>query len=95
MTSSQVEGIGYGRSPAWAHLTPTVNKFQGSLLAQPGQCDIRVKLLTKALLKQLPPLYATEGQSDPLIICKFFYPDFGWTWYVVEVRHVGVGKIAL
>ena len=43
-----------------------------------------MKLLTKALLKQLPPLYATEGQSDPTVICKFFYPDFGWTWYAIE-----------
>ena len=43
-----------------------------------------MKLLTKALLKQLPPLYATEGQPDPTVICKFFYPDFGWAWYAIE-----------
>ena len=43
-----------------------------------------LKLLTKALRKQLPPLYATEGEADPLVICKFFTPDAGWTWYAIE-----------
>lgn len=43
-----------------------------------------MKLLTKTLLKQLPPLYATEKQDDPMVICKFFYPDFSWTWFVCE-----------
>jgi len=43
-----------------------------------------MKLLTKALRKQLRPLQATEAEEDPLIICKFFYPDFSWTWYAIE-----------
>jgi hypothetical protein len=43
-----------------------------------------VKLLTKELRKRLPPLYATEGEKDPMVICKFFYPDFSWTWYAIE-----------
>ena len=43
-----------------------------------------MKLLTKALRKQLPPLYSTETQSDPMVICKFFYPSFDWTWYAIE-----------
>jgi Protein of unknown function (DUF2958) len=43
-----------------------------------------MKLLTEAILKQLPPLGATEEQADPLVICKFFYPDFSWTWYAIE-----------
>lgn len=41
-------------------------------------------LLTKALCKQLPPLYQTENEPDPLVVCKFFYPDFSWTWYATE-----------
>ncbi len=41
-------------------------------------------LLTQAVLKQLPPLYATEEQADPLVIVRFFYPDFSWTWYGIE-----------
>jgi hypothetical protein len=43
-----------------------------------------MKLLTKALRKRLPPLYATEHEPDPMVICKFFYPDASWTWYAVE-----------
>ena len=41
-------------------------------------------LLTKDILKQLPPLYSQENEKDPMIICKFFYPDFSWTWYAIE-----------
>lgn len=43
-----------------------------------------MKLLTKALKKSLPPLGATENDPDPMVICKFFYPDFHWTWYAIE-----------
>ena len=43
-----------------------------------------MKLLTKAIKQKLPPLYATENEKDPLVICKFFYPDFSWTWYAIE-----------
>ena len=41
-------------------------------------------LLTDDLRRKLPPLYATEGQPDPLVICKFFLPGTGWTWYAIE-----------
>ncbi len=43
-----------------------------------------MKLMTKALRKRLPKLYATENDEDPMVICKFFYPDFSWTWYAIE-----------
>ena len=43
-----------------------------------------MKLLTKKLRKRLPPLYATEKEEDPMVICKFFFPDFHWTWYAIE-----------
>ena len=43
-----------------------------------------MKLLTKALLKQLPPLCSSENDPDPMVICKFFYPAFHWTWYAIE-----------
>ena len=42
------------------------------------------KLLTEALRQQLPPLYSTEHEADPLVICKFFTPDANWTWYAIE-----------
>jgi hypothetical protein len=45
---------------------------------------ITMMLLTQELRRMLPPLYAGENDPDPLVICKFFYPDFGWTWYGIE-----------
>ena len=41
-------------------------------------------LLTKELLKMLPPLYSQENIKDPTVWCKFFTPDSSWTWYVLE-----------
>ena len=32
----------------------------------------------------LPPLYLTEMEPDPQVICKFFLPGFAWTWYAIE-----------
>jgi hypothetical protein len=43
-----------------------------------------MKLLTKELRRKLPPLYSQENVTDPMVICKFFYPDFSWTWYAIE-----------
>ncbi len=43
-----------------------------------------MKLLTEEIRKRLPPLYSQENNPDPLVICKFFYPDFSWTWYAIE-----------
>jgi Protein of unknown function (DUF2958) len=43
-----------------------------------------MKLLTKAILKELPPLGTTANEEDPMVICKFFYPDFSWDWYAIE-----------
>ena len=41
-------------------------------------------LLTDEIKAQLPALGSTQGQQDPLVICKFFHPCSGWTWYVTE-----------
>jgi hypothetical protein len=43
-----------------------------------------MKLLTKKLIRKLPPLYATDNDPDPMVICKFFCPDSDWTWYAIE-----------
>jgi hypothetical protein len=43
-----------------------------------------MELLTDEVRKKLPPLYSTENEKDPMVICKFFYPDFCWTWYAIE-----------
>ena len=45
-----------------------------------------MKLLTKAIEKSLPALYATEKipQKDKIIKVKFFSPYSNMTWYGVE-----------
>jgi len=43
-----------------------------------------MQLITTELAQRLPAIGGTEHQSDPLVQCKFFYPDFQWTWYVIE-----------
>lgn len=43
-----------------------------------------MKLITKKLLQQLPKLYETEHEPDPLVRVKFFFPSFHWTWYGIE-----------
>ena len=44
------------------------------------------KLITAAIQKQLPALYATEETEleDKQLICKFFTPWTYWTWYAIE-----------
>ena len=43
-----------------------------------------MKLLTKAIMQKLPPLYSQENEKDPMVICKFFDPVGSWTWYAYE-----------
>ena len=44
-----------------------------------------MKLLTKAIIKQLPALGATDDQgTQALAQVKFFTPDSSWTWYAAE-----------
>jgi hypothetical protein len=44
-----------------------------------------MQLLTKAIRRRLPPLYANEEKGlDALAIVKFFTPDASWTWYASE-----------
>lgn len=41
-------------------------------------------LLPSWLATQVPGLYDTEDDADPLVMAKFFTPDSSWTWYVTE-----------
>lgn len=43
-----------------------------------------MELLTDAIRRQLPPLYATEKIADPTAWVKFFTPYSPWTWYATE-----------
>ena len=42
-------------------------------------------LLTKEVLKKLPPLYSQEEKGlDAVAVVKFFTPESNWTWYATE-----------
>ena len=42
------------------------------------------KLIPQTLLSDIPGLYDTEGQTNPLCYVKLFTPDSNWTWYIIE-----------
>jgi len=43
-----------------------------------------MRLMTQAIIKKLPALYAQEDVKDPIVTLKFFTPDADWTWYITE-----------
>jgi len=45
-----------------------------------------MKLMTKAIERKIPELYATEDVAleDKVCVVKFFMPTGSWTWYAVE-----------
>lgn len=45
-----------------------------------------MKLLTKEIIKSLPPIGSTDGKdpADVPVIVKFFTPWSNWTWWATE-----------
>jgi hypothetical protein len=43
-----------------------------------------MQLLTEELRASLPPLYAQDGNKNPVVHAKFFTPDSNWTWFITE-----------
>lgn len=44
-----------------------------------------MKMLTRQIREQLPPLYSQDGKGGKAIVyCKYFTPSANWTWYVLE-----------
>ncbi|MFT3746138.1 MAG: DUF2958 domain-containing protein [Pyrinomonadaceae bacterium] len=41
-------------------------------------------LLTPELRAELPALYSQDGNRDPMVYAKFFFPAGAWTWFVTE-----------
>ena len=41
-------------------------------------------LIPDAMAAELPRLYATQHEDDPVARIKLFTPDSSWTWYVLE-----------
>jgi len=42
------------------------------------------ELLPDSVRKNLPALYSTQDEVDPLAQVKFFHPLTQWTWYATE-----------
>jgi len=42
------------------------------------------KLIPQTLLSDIPDLYDTEKETNPLCYVKLFTPDSSWTWYIIE-----------
>jgi len=43
------------------------------------------KLIPQTLLSDIPDLYETEGETNPLCYVKLFTPDANFTWYIIEL----------
>lgn len=43
-----------------------------------------MQLLTKKLRDSFPPLYSTESEIDPEVICKFYLSGTNWQWFAIE-----------
>ena len=43
------------------------------------------KLLPLSIIKNIPNLYETENQEDPICHIKLFLPSSNWTWYIIEL----------
>lgn len=43
-----------------------------------------MKLLTQEIIEKLPALYSQEQAEDPICTLKYFCPDAGWTWHILE-----------
>jgi len=43
------------------------------------------RLIPQTLLSDIPDLYETEGQANPLCHIKLFTPDANFTWYIIEL----------
>jgi hypothetical protein len=60
--------------------------------AGPNEEGRIMKLLTKEIRQQLPRLYATENEEDPIVHVKFFSPWLNWTWYATYAE-LGISGI--
>ena len=52
--------------------------------AGPGEETAMHELMPKEVAATVPPLYATEGEAEPVARVKLFSCFNGWTWLVTE-----------
>ena len=42
-------------------------------------------LIPATLLSEIPDLYTSENEADPIVSLALFLPDHNWSWFVIEV----------
>jgi hypothetical protein len=47
-----------------------------------------MKLLPNDLRAQIPTLYQTRHEADPMVWVKFFAPVLPWRWYIIECEQI-------
>src|SRR5690349_17954578 len=47
-----------------------------------------MELLPDELREQLPKLYRTRQEADPMVWVRFFSPFFNWCWFIIETEQV-------
>ena len=52
-----------------------------------------MQLVTNALLKKMPALYATEKETNPRALVKFFAPCGRAAWYAFEAEKQADGDV--
>jgi hypothetical protein len=45
--------------------------------------------LPDELREQIPKLYHTRAEADPMVWVRFFSPFFNWRWYIMETSQTG------
>jgi hypothetical protein len=43
-----------------------------------------MELLPETLKSRLPPMLSQEAADEPVVCAKYFLPETGWAWYVIE-----------
>lgn len=47
-----------------------------------------MELIPQELLAQIPRLYRTRSETDPIVWVKFFSLFFSWRWYIIECETI-------
>ena len=44
-----------------------------------------MELIPQKIKDQIPKLYETESQIDPIVYVQLFTPDANWSWFITEL----------
>jgi hypothetical protein len=74
----------WSREEYWSLTSlPAVGRQRVTVSQRKRKSMTKEQLLPDELRSRLPALEEAE-ERDPILQVKFFYPDFGWTWYGIE-----------